>query len=59
MRTLLSACLALGRAMVMPRANLILENAALRQQLTIALRSKSRPRLRPGDRVFWVMLRRL
>ncbi len=59
MGPLLSACLALGRAIVMPRANLILENAALRQQLMVALRSKSRPQLRPGDRIFWVILRRL
>jgi hypothetical protein len=35
MRTLLSLCLALGRAVLMPRATLILENAALRQQLTV------------------------
>ncbi len=59
MRTLLSVCLTLGRAVVMPRANLILENAALRQQLLVALRSKSRPQLRPADRIFWIILRRL
>ena len=59
MRTLLSLCLALGRAVLMPRATLILENAALRQQLTVYRRTETRPRLRPGDRVFWVLLRQV
>ena len=59
MPTLLSVCLALGRAIVMPRATLILENAALRQQLAVALRSKAQPRLRRADRIFWVVLHRL
>ena len=59
MRTLLSLCLALGRAVLMPRATLILENAALRQQLTVYQRTETRPRLRPGDRVFWVVLRQV
>jgi putative transposase len=57
MRTLLSLCLALGRAVMMPRATLILENAALRHQLAVYQRTETRPRLRPGDRVFWVVLR--
>ncbi len=37
MRTLLSALLTLARAALMPQATLALENAALRQQLTIYL----------------------
>ena len=59
MRTLLSLCFALGRAVLMPRATLILENAALRQQLTVYQRTETRPRLHPGDRVFWVLLRQV
>ncbi len=59
MRTLLSVWLALGRAIVMPRMTLILENAALRQQLTVYQRTTKRPGLRPGDRIVWVLLRGL
>jgi transposase InsO family protein len=43
----------------MSRAALALENAALRQQLAVCLRAPTRPRLRTGDRVFWIALRRL
>ena len=43
----------------MPRATLAVENAALRQQLAVYLRNETRPRLKPGDRAFWVLLRRL
>jgi hypothetical protein len=56
---LLFLCLALGRAVMMPTATLILENAALRQQLAVYQRTETRPRLRPGDRIFWVVLRRV
>ncbi len=40
------------------RASLALENLALRQQLAVLRRSARRPRLRPRDRIFWVLLRR-
>jgi len=40
------------------RAALALENLALRQQLVVLRRSVKRPRLRPRDRVFWVLLKR-
>ena len=40
------------------RRSLLLENAALRQQLVVALGSHGRPRLRATDRAFWVLLRR-
>ncbi len=43
----------------MPRAELAFENAALRQQLAVYLRSNHRARLRTEDRLFWVALRRL
>jgi putative transposase len=58
-RTTLSALLALVRASLKPRAHLTLENAALRQQLTVYIRTQKRPRLRSEDRVFWIMLHRL
>ena len=35
---------------------LVLENIALRQQLTALKRSVARPRLRPRDRLFWIVL---
>ena len=47
------------RGLVRGRAALALENLALRQQLAVLRRSIRRPRLRPRDRLFWVMLRRL
>jgi putative transposase len=41
-----------------PRAALVVENLALRQQLAILLRATPRPRLRPIDRAFWIVLSR-
>jgi hypothetical protein len=38
---------------------LALENLALRQPLTVYRRTVARPRLRRGDRLFWVGLSRL
>ena len=38
---------------------LALENLALRRQLTVYRRVVARPRLRRGDRLFWVALSRL
>jgi putative transposase len=38
---------------------LVLENLALRHQLAVLRRTARRPRLRPSDRVFWVLLSRL
>jgi len=38
---------------------LVLENLALRNQLAVLQRTASRPRLRPSDRLFWVLLSRL
>ena len=40
------------------RATLALENLALRQQILVLRRSVKRPRLRPRDRIFWVLLKR-
>jgi putative transposase len=38
---------------------LVLENLALRHQLAVLQRTAPRPRLRPSDRLFWVLLARL
>jgi len=59
MGTLISALLALIRAALLSRTRLAIENAALRQQLTIYHRTRKRGRLRAEDRGFWVLLRRL
>jgi hypothetical protein len=40
------------------RRDLILENLALRQQLTVATERCPRPLLAVSDRVFWALLRR-
>ncbi len=57
-KTTLSALLALLRAVLMPRAGLALENAVLRQQLAVYIRTQKRPRLRDADRAFWIALYR-
>jgi putative transposase len=54
-RELLGAVMAALR----PRASLVLENLALRQQLAVLRRSTPRPHLRPLDRAFWVLLSRV
>ncbi len=59
METMLSALLTLFRAALVSRTNLTLENLALRQQLSVYQRDKSRPKLHTSDRLFWVALRRL
>jgi hypothetical protein len=48
--------LAFARAVVSSRAELAVENLVLRQQLAVLTRpTRKRPRLRRGDRVFWVL----
>jgi putative transposase len=51
--------LALVRALAGDRARLALENVVLRQQLNVLRRSVKRVRLNDGDRLFWVLIRRL
>jgi len=41
------------------RRELVLENMMLRQQLAVLRRKLPRARLRPGDRRFWLLVRRL
>jgi putative transposase len=47
------------RAFLLGRAAAALENLALRQQVAVFKQSVKRPRLRPRDRVFWILLSRL
>jgi hypothetical protein len=42
-----------------PRASLVAENLVLRRQLATLRRTTRRPRLRPIDRPFWVLLSRV
>jgi putative transposase len=45
-------------ASLRPRASLVAENLALRQQVAVLRRAAPRRRLRPVDRAFWVVLSR-
>ena len=47
------------RALFVRQANLVMENLALRHQLTILSRKIARPRLRNRDRFFWMAISRL
>jgi len=48
-----------ARVLFRSRLELMFENLALRQQLAVFKRKRSRPALRPADRVFWVVLRQV
>jgi len=54
----LRAIAAVFRAIFKTRADLMVENRALRQQLNVLRRKAGRPRLRNQDRVFWLWLAR-
>ena len=47
------------RAFLLGRAAVAVENLVLRQQVTVLKKSIKRQKLRPRDRVFWVVLSRL
>jgi transposase InsO family protein len=47
------------RVLLRDRHALLVENLLLRQQLAVALRARPRPRLRRGDRLFWIAVRRV
>ena len=55
----LKAVLVFLRAMLILKADLAIENLALRQQLAVCRQSVKRPRLRPPDRAFWACFSRL
>jgi transposase InsO family protein len=50
---------ALLSALLRDRHRLVLENVALRQQLTVLRRGVTRPKLQDQDRLFWISLLRL
>ena len=58
MLRLLTSIGMLARALLKSRRDLALENLVLRQQLAILKVKTPRARLRPGDRLLWVLLRR-
>ncbi len=59
MLAILQAAIGTLRSALRPRASLVAENRVLRQQqLAILPRTTPRPRLRPLDRPFWVMVAR-
>lgn len=47
------------RAFIIGRAAAAVENLALRQQVAVFQQSVKRPKLRPRDRIFWVVPSRL
>ena len=50
---------AFARVWFRSRLELMVENLALRQQLAVFKRKRSRPALRPADRAFWVVPRQI
>src|ERR1035438_10340599 len=58
-RLTLTLMIALARVLFRSRLELMVENLALRQQLAVFKRKRSRPGLRPADRAFWVLLRQV
>ena len=56
MFSLIAALLAQLRKVIADRRDLLLENAALRQQLAIYQREGPQPKLNTTDRLFWVCL---
>ena len=54
----LRAIVAVFRAIFTTKADLMVENLALRQLLNVLRRKVGRPRLRKWDRVFWLWLAR-
>jgi hypothetical protein len=59
MLLLLRLLLVLIKQTFCSRGNLLLENLALRHQLTALKRRHPRPRISTSDKLFWVMLRRI
>ncbi len=50
----LTVLVALARLLFRSRLELVVENLALHQQLAVFKHKRSRPRLRPAVRLFWV-----
>ena len=58
MLSILTALFTMGRDLLRPRADLLLEIAALREQVAVLQRQTKRPRLRREDRILWIWLSR-
>jgi hypothetical protein len=58
MFSLISTILRVLRSGLQSRSQLLLENMALRHQLTVLSRSVPKPRLRNSDRLLWMLLQR-
>ena len=56
---IIKAIYLLIRAFLISRLSLAAENLALRQQVAVYKHTVKRPKLRPRDRFFWVLLSRL
>ena len=56
-RLALNLTVDLARLFFRSRLDLLMENLALRQQLAVFKQQRSRPRMQPADRLFWVFLR--
>ena len=59
MKTLLLALFSFLRATIRSRLSMQMEILALRHQLTVYQRSGKRPRIKPADRILWVLLCRI
>ena len=59
MKRLIQIAVDLVRAVFKPKAELVVENLALRQQVAVLKEKRPRPKLTDADRLFWVLLRRL
>ena len=57
-RFALNLIVAFARVLFRSQLGLLLETLALRQQLAVFKQKRPRPRIAPGDRLFWVFLRR-
>jgi putative transposase len=55
-RMMFTFIISIVRTFMIDRADLAIENAALRQQLAVLINKHPRPRLRISDRVFWTAL---
>ena len=47
------------RLLIEDRQQLLLENVALRHQLTVLKRSVTRPKIKDSDRMFWILMKRM
>ena len=58
MNRLIRLVVDLVRATFKPKAELVIENLALRQLVAVLKTKRPRPKLSDADRLFWVVLRK-